>query len=316
MKTRAARQAAAKLSDPPAAAAKNGFSLISPAKLRQLHATMLKCSAIMERSNALPKRRSVSGEAVAAGVAIDLRAGDWILPPPGDLIARYVKGAPLQALFSTGRSGRGHQDSNVDTFNIVSSSPRTSEQLNIAIGIALANKGKNSGNIVVAFTGTDLRNLHPETLKFVAGRSLPVILVIQNLLPERPLPAAKVRKSIDVDASLYSSSIPVIPVDAQDVVAIYRVAHESIQKARQGAGPTIIEATSFPAATTRRNGNLTGDFAENPIAKMQRYLTDKGLFSAAWEKAVIVKFQRELAEAVASSTAARNGKPGSSLANR
>ena len=60
---------------------------------------------------------------------------------------------------------------------------------------------------------------------------------------------------------------PVITVDANDVVAIYRVAQESIARARDG-GPTLIACVPYAAE----------GMSASPIANMERYLAGKKLF--------------------------------------
>jgi pyruvate dehydrogenase E1 component alpha subunit len=292
MKTKAAE------SSDLSAGARNGFSLISPAKLRQLHATMLQCRAIEEHAKTLPRtkraRKPLVSEAIAAGIAIDLRAGDWIAPHRDDRIVSFVKGLPLSALFSTRSSGT-HGDVAVretTALNIIPPAPSIAAQFNIAIGIALANKAKNNGNIVVAFTVGASNSLHHDALDFAAAHALPMLFVTHNRLPARP-PARKAPKSSAIGAMFHNSAIPVIPVDAHDVVAIYRVAYESIQKARQRGGPTLIEGVTIPAEKNHE-GKRSAQNRTDPIARMQAYLAAKGLFSPTWEDTIIKRFVKEL----------------------
>jgi TPP-dependent pyruvate/acetoin dehydrogenase alpha subunit len=299
MKSRAATQSSGRSTDLSAAAHKNGFSLISPAKLRQLHDTMLKCNLIERRARSISRTRSSrklnGGEAIVVGVAIDLRSGDWIAPQPGDLAASFVKGAPLSDLMAPCLSDdprAGASDRKIAPLNIIPSAVSISARLNISTGIALAAKAEGSGNIVVVFTGATLGDLGDE-LGFAAAHALPILLIAHNRRVAGSPQASKIRKAAKIDANLHASGIPIIPVDAHDVVAIYRVAHESIQKARQGVGPTIIEATAFPSATADR-GRLSDLETNDPIGKMQNYLAAKGLYSAKRQRVVLEKFQEKL----------------------
>jgi TPP-dependent pyruvate/acetoin dehydrogenase alpha subunit len=70
-------------------------------------------------------------------------------------------------------------------------------------------------------------------------------------------------------------------VDACDVVAVYRVASESIAHARQGFGPTLIECRQWDGP----------DATRSPIMNMEKYLDRKGLFNKA-TKAEIVSWIR------------------------
>jgi pyruvate dehydrogenase E1 component alpha subunit len=82
------------------------------------------------------------------------------------------------------------------------------------------------------------------------------------------------------------SGIPVIPVDGNDVVAVYRVSTEAITHARKGNGPTLIDCIFEPSE------------ARDPLLQMETYLTRKGLFSEVWKHQVAAAFKRELDDAV------------------
>ncbi len=61
---------------------------------------------------------------------------------------------------------------------------------------------------------------------------------------------------------------------------MYRVAYESIHKARHGGGPTLIRAVSFPAPQISKAHHPKHADA---VARMEGYLTAKGLFSPSVE---------------------------------
>jgi TPP-dependent pyruvate/acetoin dehydrogenase alpha subunit len=65
-----------------------------------------------------------------------------------------------------------------------------------------------------------------------------------------------------------------IPVDAGDAVAVYRVAHESIEKARRGAGPSLIECVG---SRDEKNGGALRRL-ENAIQRIEDYLRKKDLW--------------------------------------
>jgi TPP-dependent pyruvate/acetoin dehydrogenase alpha subunit len=93
------------------------------------------------------------------------------------------------------------------------------------------------------------------------------------------------RKANDLKAQQYG--IPSIPVDSSDAVAVYRVATEAMAHARKGNGATLIDCVTFSL-----DGNI------DPIAKMEAYLSRKGLFREALRREVAAGFTRELDAAV------------------
>jgi 2-oxoisovalerate dehydrogenase E1 component alpha subunit len=87
---------------------------------------------------------------------------------------------------------------------------------------------------------------------------------------------------------------PVIPVDAHDAVAMYRVAHESIHKARNGGGPTLIEATIFRRPKRSESAITRSLPPSEALARIENYLAAKGIFSLVWKKSLIEKFERDV----------------------
>ena len=303
---------------------KNGGSLISDDKLKQLYATMLKCRLMEEKALGLKKMARFKGnyyaavgqEAAVVGAAIDLRPEDAVAPSHRDFITNFVKGVPLDAMFSQlygrvtspdkGRCAPAH--CGYAPLNIITPSSTIAAQLNIGTGIALANKMLKNDNIVVAFSGdgsTSLGFWH-EALNFSAVHDLPIVFVCQNNLWAESVPIRLQTKVEDISLKAQAYGFPGITVDGNDVVAMYRVAHEAIQRARSGGGPTLIEAktyrwyghSSIDPAKYRAPEEVETWKTKDPIAAMERYLTQRNLFTPAWKQQMIESFGKELDEAV------------------
>jgi pyruvate dehydrogenase E1 component alpha subunit len=116
----------------------------------------------------------------------------------------------------------------------------------------------------------------------------------------------------EIAAKAELCGFPAIAVDGNDVVAVYRVATESIARARRGGGPTLITCKicteSKPGALRGHSGadpvnSHTREAAElwkagDPIHKMELYLTQKGLFREEWKREIVAAFSRELNAAI------------------
>jgi len=276
--------------------ANNGFSLISNKKLLQLYATMLKCRMLDERmleKTKLDKHihiplsqgkvtangfSALGHEAATVGVAIDLHPEDTVSPSHADLITPFIQGEPLENVLSRLDAGTGK----------ACSAPAW---LNSATGAALANKTSKNKKIAVALSrlASAPRDSWDEALHFAGLHQLPILFVWQNGLgpgPVSPEPQIKAPKREDGDVALKAQvyGIPCIAVDGNDVVAVYRVASESIARARQGCGPTLIQCKRLQA--------------DDPILNMEKYLIGKGLFSVEFRKQISVSFSRELEGAI------------------
>ncbi len=86
-------------------------------------------------------------------------------------------------------------------------------------------------------------------------------------------------------------------MDANDVVAVYRVAYESVERVRQGGGPVLVEGKPYRlySQTKRRVANsATWQTERDPLTRMERYLKTKGLFTTSWKDEVVDEFSRKL----------------------
>ncbi|HEX3986782.1 MAG TPA: thiamine pyrophosphate-dependent enzyme [Acidobacteriaceae bacterium] len=79
-------------------------------------------------------------------------------------------------------------------------------------------------------------------------------------------------------------AMPAIPVDAEDVIAIYRVAHESMARAREGSGPTRMQCVRWPAANLPDN---SGD----AVGHLEQWLEARGLPAQAWRREILAELQ-------------------------
>jgi pyruvate dehydrogenase E1 component alpha subunit len=260
--------------------------LISNAKLKQLYRTMLQCRLLEERAQALWGKTpsSLGREASAVSVAVDLLPKDSIYSAPEDLTSSFTKGVPLAALLSrVYANGNGSKTTatlrSYPSRNVVTGSS-AEEQLKAAMETALKYKTKKTGNVVAVFCDPSVTAYRywQEALGVAGKYDLPILFVVHNDLWDETM----------ADASSHAPAygFPGIPVDGHDAVAVYRVAYESIQRARSGSVPTLIECKSK---------------ADNsdPIANMEKYLTRKGLFQEEWKNEIIAEFTPTLDSAIA-----------------
>jgi len=292
--------------DPKPNSSTKNFSLISDAKLKQLYAAMLKCRMLDETLRQLPTRdkpkhlSSKGHEAALVGAAIDLRREDWILPQLRQAIAAVLRGESLPAIASRSRTilpeplkpGAEPLSPIPPLGNIVPPVGSLAAQLNIAIGLSLAAQSREKGQVVMALCESDAAASPQiaEALRFAALRQLP-LLILALASKTRPSSASTSKtQPATVVTESRASGIPVIPVDHADIVAMYRVAFESIHKARHNGGPTLIEATIWPLPANPHQAN-----SPDPIARMEEYLAAKGLFSDRWKQSLAERFQAEAA---------------------
>lgn len=228
-------------------AGKHGAPLITDRKLLDLHAALLRATgqAALKRTEAPRPAKTpappanVKFPAVYASLLADLAPQDRITADIPIQLAPFALGAPLQV------------------------SP------DLATGLALGLANHKPGSLVIAFTRAN--HLQPDsfrqTLRAAAQNHAPILYV---LLP--PPPAAA---SFNWSEHAILENVPCIPVDAHDAVALYRVAQETILRARNHGGPSLIDCKQVQLAR--------GD--SNPVARMEAHLRRKALVPAATKHA-------------------------------
>jgi TPP-dependent pyruvate/acetoin dehydrogenase alpha subunit len=188
--------------------------------------------------------------------------------------------------------------------NIIMPSPRQGTQLSLATSVALANKQKKKGNIVVAFADKAIAALGywHEALALAAKKGLPIIFVVEDN-PWTDLASSTVSEDSAEKAQNYG--FPIIAVDANDVVAVYRVAYESVERVRQGGGPVLVEAKPYHLSSPTKRRVATWRKERDPLDHMERYLKSKGLFTSRWKDQVGQEFSQKLDAAVKAAQKAR-----------
>jgi TPP-dependent pyruvate/acetoin dehydrogenase alpha subunit len=286
---------------------------------------MLKCRMLEELARKGSKRSKVADslsftmgqEASTVGVALDLRGDDMVSPSPGDFIANFIKGVPLRETLSqiSARGDRARKNQTLASSRSDRSVPppgtaasSVAAQLSIATGVAFAYGMQKAGNVVITFCADASLggSVGEEALTFAGAHRLPILYVLQKN-PGAESRKSKVRKGAkEISRTTDSYGFPAIPVDGNDVVAVYRVAHEAIKRARHGGGPTLIQCERRPlvSSSKTRGGRHAGageiaslDNESDPIAVMERYLTGKELFSAEWKEQLIRNFRVEMERA-------------------
>ena len=228
-----------------------------------------------ERADALYRQGLIHGpvhlglgqEAVAVGAASVLRPGDYSLGTYRGHAHALARGAPPDAVLAEllGRAG-GICGGKGGSMHITSvehgyygSYAIVGAHLPIAAGLAWAAKIKRTGQVTACFFGDGTTNIGAfhEAVNLAAVWRLPAVFVCENnwymeytpigdVIPV-PLPAADRAAAYGLDR---------IVVDGNDVAAVRQVVGAAVQMARDGHGPSLIEAQTY-----RLKGHSAADAA-------------------------------------------------------
>jgi len=203
-------------------------------------------------------------EVIPSAISVNLDAEDTICTIYRGIHDMLAKGVPLKDLWAEiagkvtgtckGKGGPMHithpASGAMLTTGIVGSS------MPIANGLAWAAKLDGSKRVTIANFGDAAANIGAfhESLNLASIWKLPVVFVCQN---NRYGEHTKYEKTTPVDQlskRAIGYGMPGVTVDGNDPFAMYAAAHEAIARARDGEGPTLIEAITF-----RFNGHVFGD---------------------------------------------------------
>ncbi len=277
----------------------NGASGSNHDVLRRLYSSMLKCRMMSERAQRfLGGRRpadydfGLGHEAVVIGATLELGPEDTIAASPRNFTAQIAKGTSLKYLLLPKARRNGLQTPAVAK-GFARASTASFDPFNLGTGLALAHRFENRRSVVVALCADDTvppDHWH-EPMKFAGIHRLPIIYVLNSASTFEPGLAKRNPALEDLSFVAGDCGFPAIVVDAKDAVAVWRVAQESIHRARNGAGPTLIECET------------QSSFANDPLAQMEHYMKKRGAWDDRWRQDTT-----RLIEAEIKATAARSGK--------
>lgn len=258
------------------------------------------------------------GEEASHFAAGPLRASDWIFPSYREQGAWLWRGYTVQQLvdqlFGTeddpikGRQMPVHYSAS--WLNLVSISSPVGTQIPQAVGAAYAAKLQGKSDVTMAFFGegtSSMGDFHVG-LNFAGVWKAPCVFVCRNNGWAISVPREKQTAARTFASKAHGYGMPGVRVDGNDLLAVWQVATEAIERARAGAGPTLIEAQTY-----RVQGHSSSDDPsvyrdpkepetwgkKDPIQRLRGYLRHRDLWTEAWEAELIERYNTEITEALA-----------------
>ena len=126
----------------------------------------------------------------------------------------------------------------------------------LVVGAALTAKTLRSGNVAVAFTGDGGSNQGTvfEAMNLAVVLQLPAIFVFENNGYGEYTGASYAVGSRDIAGRAAGFGLPAVKVNGDNFFEVHEAAHEAIERARNGGGPSAIEVD-----TCRFYGHHSGD---------------------------------------------------------
>ncbi len=252
-----------------------------------------KCMA-MQRQGRLATYAPFRGqEAAQIGAAAALNDEDWVVATYRDAALMWRAGYTWELLIA-GRTGDERGGSPSSEVNVLPPSITVGGHMIHAVGLAWAEMLKGADRIALTSFGdgaTSEGDFH-EALNFAAVFQIPTVFLCQNnqYAISQPVSAQTRSESIAVKAEGYG--MPGVQVDGNDVVGVLAVVSEAAERARQGGGPTLIEALTYRMGphttaddpTRYRSDDEARDWENrDPILRVRRLLQRADAWSETWQ---------------------------------
>ena len=240
---------------------------------------------------------------MGAAMAVDPDR-DWMVPQYRELPALLHHGYPAErvVLYRQGHPAGGYVPPGV---RVMQYQVSLAAQLPHAVGLAWGMKlQRHSGVALVYFgDGASSQGDFHESCNLAGVVGAPVIFLLQNNHWAISTPREIQTAASDIAARAPGYGFPGVSVDGNDLMAVYLVTAQAVERARAGLGPTLIEAHTY-----RMGAHTTADDPSryvdpeverrwallDPILRVQRYLGTEG----NWSEDTRMQWEHEIAAEV------------------
>jgi 2-oxoisovalerate dehydrogenase E1 component alpha subunit len=259
---------------------------------------------------------SMGEEAAILGSAAALRENDWLFPCYREFGALLWRGMPLQTYLDNmygnandpvkGRQMPDHYSGKPYKFGSVSSPIGT--QITQAVGFAWAAKLRKEDLVTLVYFGegaTSSNEFH-NGANFAGVYKTPSILFCRNNGWAISVPAEKQTGSKTFAQKAFAYGLRAVRVDGNDLLAVWKVTRDAIEKARNGE-PTLIEAvshrlsghsTSDDPKAYRKEADMLEERKKDPIPRFRAYLERKKIWDEGKEKAWATEVETAIKSAI------------------
>ncbi|EOL44435.1 thiamine pyrophosphate-dependent dehydrogenase E1 component subunit alpha [Enterococcus caccae] len=261
----------------------------------------------------------IGQEATAVGGAGILKLSDWMVSTHRNHGHCIAKGTDIRSMFAemlgkkTGTNeGKGGSMHIADlAVGNLGSNGIVGAGFPIAAGAALSAQMQGTDQVVLCYAGDGATNegsFH-EALNLASIWQLPVIYFIEN---NQYGMSSSIEQMVNIEKLSdrgQSYGIEGITIDGNDLAAVSDTVSRAVQKARNGDGPTLIEALTY-----RHKGHSKSDKLKyrsedecrkwqknnDPIVRLEKKLLQNTALEEAEIRQIELKIRKEMADLVAS----------------
>ena len=237
------------------------------------------------------------GAQIAAAAAL-IPGKDWYFPYYRDYGATYALGVPLNEIFAQvmgaksdpAKSRQMPMHPSSKTLNIFTTVSAIAAHIPPAVGAALSMKFRNTGEVALTSFGdgaTSEGDFHA-ALNFAGVQGAPVVFLCENNRYAISVGFEQQSGSSTVAEKAHAYGMPGYLVDGMDVLACYYVLREAVAQARNGLGPSLIDAQVYrygPHSSADDDSHYREQTEKDtwakrdPLKRLRTYLSGRGLWS-------------------------------------
>ncbi len=290
--------------------------------LMRMYRTMVTSREFDEKTIRMQRRGEVSivarctgEEAVSAGSAAALEEGDWCFPSYRQTPAALYWGARMDRAIA---AMMGAEPETVNEHLPVEEEPPVSftpvyvplaVNVTNAVGSAMVDGFRGDDNVTMSYIGdgsTSQGDFH-EALNFAGVFDAPAVTVCQNNQWAISVPSHRQTAAETFAQKAVAHGVPHERVDGNDILAVFEKSREATERARDGGGPTFIEAVTYRMVehNTADEESVYRDEQQreywedkDPIDRFEQFLLDQGLLDDGEPDEIREEIREEIQDAV------------------
>lgn len=276
--------------------------------------TFDKKAIALQRTGKMGTYAPINGqEAISTAIGHALQPADVLVPYYRDYAAQFQRGVKMSDILAYwGGDERGsHFDSNSLAYqskDLPICVPIASQCLHAA-GVAFAFKYRKQARVAVVSIGdggTSEGDFY-EAMNVAGTWNLPVVFMINNNQWAISVSIQKQTAAQTLAQKAIAAGFQGLQVDGNDILSTRQAIGDAIEKARQGRGPTLIEAKTFRLSdhttaddATRYQPQQAVKSAEplEPISRFETFLLSENILNATLKKNIYVEANLKVKQAV------------------
>ncbi len=276
-----------------------------------LYQAMLKTRLFDKKAISLQRRgqlgtyaSSLGQEAIGVAIGSIMQDEDVLFPAYREYAAQFLRGVKMSEIllyWGGNEQGMNFQGPRRDFPICVPIATQAPQAVGVAYAMQL--RGEKRVAVCVLGDGATSKGDFYEAINAAGTWDLPVVFIINNNRLAISLPQNKQTRAQTLAQKAIAAGIPGIQVDGNDVLALYCQIQLAMDKARSGAGSTVIEAITYrlcdhttadDASRYRSEKELQENWRYEPIKRLHLYLTQKGYWSDKDEEKLVAVCQDEI----------------------